>query len=1359
MLLNFMNKSKILVIVIVLMSIIGFSVAGVFGASNSVNGNQQVISPQGKVSSANNINVPAQYTAYKKYLDSNSVANGTTKLVDNSSLLNHININVSNYIYLPNYNASKMYNINDGAVTPLYSVAPAPMGIGFFGTQNISGQLYGKNYTSQSYEGSININNLTPMYLLNDAPTSVSIQLNTVLHNVTLFGKSNYDFWTQNVIFYSERTHSLEFIDNIWNFSSPATYLTSNAIYNSSYGVTLPYTGVHIALGPAFTINEPFTVHLYTNSTIIDNRNAVYFNYSIPQINKNGTYNRVIFNSTYGIPSSFKTPMADFLVSGTTITPTGYLLYDSELMIGGPGGGSTTDIYNINGTMALDYYNSTTGKYMSVPSAYDFGTDTGETSSGVGEYWSTNDVVHLTTGPSILKGMWGINNNTGYFTLTGSLAPSNGFVFVNNGAFNNLTAQWSPIPESGIFSILLSPGTYSIQFLASDHAPSFKKVTSSSGALFSIGKISLTKNLTYGGYTPLYAFNNNQLANISIHGNGTATNPYVLIPQCIYIDPVFGGLNDFGFPVFAGVFLWNTTGYISTMEEQQPSVCDYYNGAPFFMNTMPYFLYEAQNVSFVGNDIGGFLYPAYSGFIAGEITLWYSSNDLILRSCFYDTYAIAMNGSNDITISQSNFGSSFGPAYIESCYSNANIANNVEEESVIYEYHSMDNLIANTFVCSFVMSEFGNDNLRGNSFNDGALIAINSTIASSFDSYYGSYFRLIYSNATINHLSMEDSDLIALDNTTNIDSSEFYSAYLAFGYGGEHNIVNSNLNSSTLYAYYTNVTTHGGYVNSTCVYSLYSNSKIIGAMENQSKMIAEFGNFTMSNDYMSGLLYESLESNNTIDHTTIANGMQYPWAITTYYGTNNINNDKLVVSNYNVPENEYYYMSEEYGLNINSLTFNEGINTVTGTYVKSINSNEASNIIVQYGVNKITANEFYTDNVSLNGNLYGAGSSLIVYGGSNVISNNKFITINSPAKSSLMKYGDVSSGSNEYYYGVEFKEAGLPADTLWTLLFNGATYNTTNSSITLIESPGNYSYKATSAGYNSISGSVSVVSSSVTVNLPFVLSPKYTVTFKENGLPANTQWSVIFNGQTKSSADKEINFTAYNGTYTYSINGTSGYHTIYTGSVLINGSAVIVHVNWIKTTYKVSFQESGISLPATWGISINGNNYKTNNSIISTNLENGTYTYSIDIVNGYTPYSYSGSFTVNGSNEIISIPFVANEYSVVFIESGLPAGSSWSVTFNGITMKSNTTFITFENVTNGKYSYSVSTNAKGYLYSDAGNVVLSNSGSSIPISFVKHVVAPSAPSDTIPIIAGVVAGVISAFAAAFVITLVVKKHL
>jgi len=535
------------------------------------------------------------------------------------------------------YASFPAYNIDtkkvDGVIEPSYSSAPAPMGIGFYGTKNVNGHLVGYNLTTTSVMASIHINNVSDFYLLNDGSSSMTFQLNSILTNVTLFGNSNYTFWTQNVVFYSARTHQLEFLDNIWNFSSPAVSISNNVFH--SYDGYLDAPTFYYDIGPTINVTYPFTLNIYLNSTVVDRDSAVYFNYSINSNNKvsSGSYDQVLFNSTYNQSSTFVSKSPEYLASGTQVTPTGYIPYDFEIMVGGPGGGSTTSIYNINATMNLMYKKS--GKYYNVPSAYDVASETGETSEGVSVAWH-DSTAYLSAGPSFVYGMWNISKNNKMQSYTGKISPSNAFMFVSQGhKFNSTVAAWSPLSLNGTYNFTLPSGHYSANALMSYHNSEF----------FTLGEnVNLNYNAHKGIYTPLYAFSNSQLKNISMYGNGTVNNPYVLFNLQVHpISNLFEEFNDYAFPVFSGVLIMDTNA--SVLMYKMPSMFIDYNNPAYsaFLsfydlpsyNFLNYEIYNASNITiWKSNNISGYFSSSLSGFPVANLVIWNSTDILVGSNVF-----------------------------------------------------------------------------------------------------------------------------------------------------------------------------------------------------------------------------------------------------------------------------------------------------------------------------------------------------------------------------------------------------------------------------------------------------------------------------------------------------------------------------------------------------------------------------------------------------------------------------------------------------------------------------------------------------------------------------------------------------
>jgi len=92
-------------------------------------------------------------------------------------------------------------------------------------------------------------------------------------------------------------------------------------------------------------------------------------------------------------------------------------------------------------------------------------------------------------------------------------------------------------------------------------------------------------------------------------------------------------------------------------------------------------------------------------------------------------------------------------------------------------------------------------------------------------------------------------------------------------------------------------------------------------------------------------------------------------------------------------------------------------------------------------------------------------------------------------------------------------------------------------------------------------------------------------------------------------------------------------------------------------------------------------------NIVIANIAVGSWPGGVayDSSNGYVYVANYGSNTVS---VISTSPQAIKKYSVTFTESGLPSGTSWSVTLNGNTESSTTNTISFSEP-NGTYSYVV----------------------------------------------------------------------
>jgi thermopsin len=330
-----------------------------------------------------------------------------------------------------------------------------------------------------------------------------------------------------------------------------------------SYSGNLVPGVFYYAVGPTWHMPTPFTVTLYNNATISNDRPTVYFNYTITSATGtviSGSYDKVEFNSA-AHPTHRAAP-ATFQVNGKQYNAFG-LLNDAEIMLGGPGGGSTTSLFGLNATMGLWTLANGSSTYAPVPAASSFGTDTGETSEGIAEWTNggASPIAYLGVGPSLLQPLWGlVGAASGHITASFALSPSNAFAFANQGhAFTVNTAQWAPTPAHGAATYWLSPHTYTFEFLLADHNAQTVTVSGSGSVT-----VHLSANASVGIDTPLWAWDAGQLAAISSGGTGTIHDPFTLDNNGPgLVSPLFGEFNDYYYPVFPGVFLANTNVYVT----------------------------------------------------------------------------------------------------------------------------------------------------------------------------------------------------------------------------------------------------------------------------------------------------------------------------------------------------------------------------------------------------------------------------------------------------------------------------------------------------------------------------------------------------------------------------------------------------------------------------------------------------------------------------------------------------------------------------------------------------------------------------------------------------------------------------
>jgi hypothetical protein len=164
--------------------------------------------------------------------------------------------------------------------------------------------------------------------------------------------------------------------------------------------------------------------------------------------------------------------------------------------------------------------------------------------------------------------------------------------------------------------------------------------------------------------------------------------------------------------------------------------------------------------------------------------------------------------------------------------------------------------------------------------------------------------------------------------------------------------------------------------------------------------------------------------------------------------------------------------------------------------------------------------------------------------------------------------------------------------------------------------------------------------------------PKYNVTFTESGLPsssvgtvAGVSWSVTLGGSSQSSSTNTIVFSEPNGTYSYSASAVGYTPLPASGSITVHGSPQAQSIAFTALqagVYLVTFSESGLTAGTSWSVTLNGSqNISSGTSILFTE-QNGSYSFTVGTVTGYTAAPASGEITVTGAAVLQGITFTSS---------------------------------------------------------------------------------------------------------------------
>ncbi len=295
---------------------------------------------------------------------------------------------------------------------------------------------------------------------------------------------------------------------------------------------------------------------------------------------------------------------------------------------------------------------------------------------------------------------------------------------------------------------------------------------------------------------------------------------------------------------------------------------------------------------------------------------------------------------------------------------------------------------------------------------------------------------------------------------------------------------------------------------------------------------------------------------------------------------------------------------------------------------------------------------------------------------------------------------------------------------------SGSSYHDAGAQVSVqATAAAGYSFSSWTCSVAGACSSTSANPMTVTMNSPVTVTAnfatRYPVSFVESGLPTGTSWSVTLAGTQESATGSNITFNVTSGTYSYSvltpISGSTGTRYVDASpsvSVTVNGAPLVVRPSY-STQYLLT---PAASPPSEGTVSPSTATWEAANTPVSVSASpNGGYQFTGWSCN---PSAACSSTTANPVTVTLTGPTsVTADFSgltmVSFRETGLPLGTSWKVTFNGVATSATGSNISF-NVTAGSYSYSVLSPISG---GTGTQYVASPSGGSVTVGVAHQTLA------------------------------------
>jgi Thermopsin len=235
-------------------------------------------------------------------------------------------------------------------------------------------------------------------------------------------------------------------------------------------------------------------------------------------------------------------------------------------------------------------------------------------------------------------------------------------------------------------------------------------------------------------------------------------------------------------------------------------------------------------------------------------------------------------------------------------------------------------------------------------------------------------------------------------------------------------------------------------------------------------------------------------------------------------------------------------------------------------------------------------------------------------------------------------------------------------------------------------------------------------------------------------IPTLANGTVVANGAQYPYRGGSANLTLAPGRYEFQL--FNGSELLSTGNVsLAPGSYQVLTLPF--PVRPITFHETGLAPGTPWSVTVLGTIGSSDTAWINVSEQDGSYNYSVASVAGYLDHARTGGVNVSGGPASVGVVFWTFNYTVSFVQYGLPATQTWWVVFGGATVPVRGGAAATFPSPNGTFNYSVvSTNQ--YLGAPAeGQVVVNGSPTEVATTFSIHLgwiagtVTPATASITI----------------------------